>query len=238
MIVCHAHRFIFLKTRKTGSTSVEIALSPHVRGDDDIVTRVSDKDEPLRMALGAPGPRNEEMPYRAYKFGDWRRLVLRRHRALARGHSEAAQVKRIVGAPIWDSYFKFCVERNPYDKAISLYYWRTREQTPRPTLSAYLADAERRSLSNFHIYSIDGRVAVDRVIPYEDLGAGLRQVFQELGLPGAPDLPRAKGDHRSDRRPYAELLSDADRAVIERACSREIAEFGYSFGADTARSVE
>jgi len=229
MIVCHEHRFIFLKTRKTGSTSVEIALSPHVVRDDDIVTRVNDKDEPLRTALGARGRRNEEMPRRAYTFGDWRRLALRRHRALVRSHAPADQVKRIVGAKSWASYFKFCVERNPYDKAISLYYWRTRDQSPRPSLAEYLASAERRSLSNFHIYSMRGRVAVDRVIPYEDLDAGLAAVFADLGLPGTPALPRAKGEHRGDRRPYAELLSPADRACIERACRREIDAFHYTF---------
>jgi len=229
MMVCHEHRFIFLKTRKTGSTSVEIALSPHVRRDDDIVTRVNDKDEPLREALGARGRRNEEMPYRAYTFGDWRRLALRRHRALVRSHAPAEQVRRIVGARVWDSYFKFCVERNPYDKAISLYYWRTRDQSPRPSLSDYLASAETRSLSNFHIYSLGGRVAVDRVIPYETLDAGLAAVFRDLGLPGEPALPRAKGEHRGDRRPYAELLGTTDRAVIERACRREIEAFSYAF---------
>jgi hypothetical protein len=239
MLVCHAHRFIFLKTRKTASTSVEIALSPFACGDNDIVTRVSDSDEPLRAALGALGARNEAMPYRAYKFGDWRRLVLRRRSALVRGHAEAAQVRRIVGARTWNSYFKFCVERNPYDKAISLYYWRTRDQSPRPSLSEYLETVERRSLSNFHIYSIGGRVAVDRVIPYEDLSSGLQQVFTHLGLRGELELPRAKGDHRSDRRPYTELLSEGDRSLIERACSREIAEFGYSFGAERdSSSVE
>jgi hypothetical protein len=237
MIVCHEHRFIFLKTRKTASTSVEIALSPHVRGDGDIVTRITEKDEDLRTALGARGPRNEEMPKLAYTFGDWRRLALRGAKGLARGHAPAAQVRRIVGRDVWSRYFKFCVERNPFDKAISLYYWRTRDDSPRPSLGDYLARAPRRSLSNFHIYAIDGRIAVDRVVAYEDLDASLAAVFRDLGLPGAPALPRAKGGHRGDRRPYTELLTAQDRAVVERACSREIAALGYAFAPESTASV-
>ena len=43
MIASHQHRFIFLKTRKTAGTSVEIALSK-VCGPDDIITEISPED--------------------------------------------------------------------------------------------------------------------------------------------------------------------------------------------------
>jgi tRNA splicing ligase len=28
-----------------------------------------------------------------------------------------------VGRKVWDSYFKFCFERNPWDKTVSHFYW-------------------------------------------------------------------------------------------------------------------
>ena len=54
MIASHAHRFIFLKTRKTAGTSVEIALSKAC-GPDDVITVTSPEDEELRTAAGGRG---------------------------------------------------------------------------------------------------------------------------------------------------------------------------------------
>jgi len=44
MIISHEHKFIFLKTRKTAGTSIELALS-HLCGPDDIVTPMSPNDD-------------------------------------------------------------------------------------------------------------------------------------------------------------------------------------------------
>lgn len=73
MIISHRYRFIFLKTRKTGGTSVEIALSPFCSADD-IITPIAPPDEALRASLGYPGPRNTEIAFRHYSRLDWLRF--------------------------------------------------------------------------------------------------------------------------------------------------------------------
>jgi hypothetical protein len=227
MIISHEHRFIFLKTRKTAGTSLEIALSRHC-GPDDVITPISRRDEETRERLGYPGPQNVDIPPTQFGRGDWLRWVRGRGRPVFSNHDTAAHVRRYVGERAWEDYFVFCFERNPYDKAISLYYWVT-DGPDRPPLAQCLRSLPRRVLSNWPVYTLDDRLAVDYVGRYEALDADVSHVWSRLGLPGRPELPRAKAGRRRDRRPYREVLDPAARAVIERACARELEAFAYAF---------
>ncbi len=227
MIVSHRHRFIFVRTRKTAGTSVEIGLSKFC-GPDDIITR--DTDDALRRELGYPGPQNDGgIPRSAYTFSEWRRFLTRGERARFKNHTPAARIRALVGEEIWCSYYKFAIERDPWDKAISLYYWRTRDQQPRPPLLTFLQKVGARSLSNAHIYMIGGELAVDRVIAYENLATQLEEIRQHLALPEPVTLPRAKSTHRTEKLHYSELIGEAERAVIDATCRREIELLGYQF---------
>jgi hypothetical protein len=55
MIVSHEHKFIFLKTKKTASTSIELALSA-LCGDGDVITLLTEIDEALRANGRGAGP--------------------------------------------------------------------------------------------------------------------------------------------------------------------------------------
>ncbi len=122
MIVSHRYRFIFIKTRKTAGTSVEIALSKYC-GPDDIVTEIEAEDEALRRRLGYRGPQNHRKPLHRYGAHDWWRLVRARRRAVRYwNHMGFRDVRRLVPAEVWNGYFKFCFERNPWSKALSFYH--------------------------------------------------------------------------------------------------------------------
>lgn len=241
MIVCHSHRFIFIKTRKTAGSSAEIALS-RACGEEDTVTPLSAErgEEELRRAEGGFGPANHRKPIGAHRgLKEWRRLLLRGQRAAYGPHLTAPEVRDLFGAKVWENYLKVSVERNPWDRALSRYWWqreRWEEQgrTDFPPLSDYLAWLERYKphwLSNWGHYTIGDEVAVDRMLFYEDLESGLIVLGEELGLGDLFRLPekRAKGGFRRDHRAYGEVLSDDDRERIERLCRREIAAFGYRF---------
>lgn len=211
MIVSHQHRFIFLKTRKTASTSVEIALSRHC-GPDDIITPFTQADEELRREFGGRGPQNYERP------DDHRDLY---------NHMAAWKVRELVGDRVWNSYYKFTTERNPWDTVISLYFWRYRNRAEQPPASQFIQDGPLRL--NSRVYRIDGEIAVDKVCLYETLHEDLEQVWKTLGLPGQVDLPRAKAAFRGERSQYRDYYTAADRARIGRVFSDVIEAFGYEF---------
>jgi hypothetical protein len=227
MIISHEHEFIFLKTRKTAGTSLEIALSQHC-GPEDVITPIWPQDEAVRRRLGYRGPQNYAVPWGAYGAGDWLQLCRHRECLAFYNHAPAAFIQRYVGERVWQDYFVFCFERNPFDKAISLYYWVT-EGPERPLLAQCLQSLPQRVLSNWPIYARGDEVVADFVGRYEHLDDDLAEVWARLRLPSAPELPRAKAGQRTDRRSYREVLDPAARAVVEHACIRELETFAYAF---------
>lgn len=229
MILSHRHRFIFLKTRKTAGTSLEIALSAYC-GPDDVITPILPEDEAIRSALGHRGPQGYAGEP-AVPDPQQRRQGMRFY-----NHMPAAEARLVIEPHVWRDYLKVTIERHPWDKAVSSYHWRTRVG-PRPSLIRYLrwqekVAARRRTasiLSNWPVYAIEDEVVADVVIPFEDLAAGVERLAERLDLPGPLALPRAKSLSIPGRLPYHEAMGPAERSIIERVCHREIEHFGYEF---------
>ena len=207
MIASHRHRFVFVKTRKTAGTSLEIALSRHC-GPDDIVTRISPADEELRAAAGGVPPQNDDTSPSSY------------------AHMGARRVIKVIGRETWDDYFTFAVERNPFDVVASSWRYSARKPSFTKTFAEFVRTPRRldRLALNERLYRMDGQVVVDRVYRYEDLPAAIADIAQRLGL--ELDLPHAKqgsGPH------YRELYGPGDAEIVAERFRRTIREFGYEF---------
>lgn len=220
MVISHKHRFIFIKTRKTAGTSIEVFLS-QVCGDQDVLL-------PLRPPEAGHRPRNYDEDCFRNNSGGFR------------NHMPARQIKELVPAEVWNNYFKFCVERNPWDKCLSHYHFiKNRYNSARDlTLDDYCAvhhpqaqKSDQYMASDFENYTdTQGNWLVDRVLRYEKLDEELAQVFAQLGIPfGGTLKPRAKSDFRRDRRHYSQVLSAAQAQRIRQVFWREIGAFGYVY---------
>ena len=228
MIVSHKNRFIFIKTNKTAGTSIEIALSKFC-GPDDIITPVSPDDESIRRSLGYPGPQNHLAPTSEYGVADhFKRLLGKKKLRLLQPHLGARGEAASSATQIWNSYFKFCFERHPFDRVISLYYWRHKRE-PRPSISDFL-DSDVPNLlrkRGYDLYTIDCIAAVDRVCLYENMAQELEQLRERFGFDAPLELPHAKGSHRVDRRNPRDILSERDKERIRRMFATEIEQFGF-----------
>ena len=219
MILSHQYKFIFLKTNKTAGTSVEIALSKHC-GPQDIITPISPRDEKMRHDLGYRGAQNYLAP--GAKDSDEQPLFY--------NHMPASRVRELVGEAVWNDYYKFCFERNPWDRFMSFYYWRIKEE-PKTTLSDFLASDAPQLLKTrgLDLYTIDGKVAVDRVCRFESLAEDLEQVRLYLGIPETLDLPRTKTGFRRDKGNYRDALDEQQQNRVAQLFADEIRLFGYRF---------
>ena len=216
MIVSHKYRFIFLRTEKTASTSMIQALQG-ILDENDVQAR---SDRPSWA-----------------KFSPIHHRALRRHCPQWFGlhtHATASQVRDVIGRKIFDSYYKFVVERNPWDRQVSLYAHRQwkKGQTPdhfdRDMRSFIYRNTSYVRLNNWSKYAIGRDIVVDRVIRYERLADEIGDLVATLGLPGPLDLPILR-KYTKDRPHYATYYGDATRDLIGGWYAREIDALGYMF---------
>ena len=229
MIISHEHKFIFLKTTKTAGTSIEIALSAYC-GPKDIITPISLADEKTRTILGFRGPQNYIIPFANYSFSDMVYFLIRGKRRQYHNHIAAKLVRRFIGEGMWQDYFKFCFERNPWDRAVSQYYWRRAEGTPH-TFSEFIDSRNLKSLreKGFGLYAMDGEVVVDRICLYENMAEELAYISERLQLPGKLELPRSKSSSRKNKEQYRDIFNRTDREKVADLFAEEIKMLEYEF---------
>ncbi len=230
MIISHKHRFIFIKTRKTGGTSVEISLSRYA-GDRDVLTPISMADEPLRAEFGK-GPQNHTGLFNPFSQMDGSyKSAVRAYRRFKRAkkyynHIPAWMVRRLVGEEIWSGYTTFTIERHPMDRLMSLYYWHTRK-SPDMALETFIDTLRVDRHFNYPLYTENGRIITDMVIDHAALTDGLKELGERCGFTFDGWMPNAKGGHRKDKRPADELLTPALRARVEDLFGPEFEALGY-----------
>jgi hypothetical protein len=222
MIVSRCNRLIFVKTRKTAGTSVEIALS-RTAGSQDIVTRLTKEDESVRAAFGGLGPQNERIPLARWRG---RELMMLRWRngPVYYNHMPARHVRRILPSE-WNDYFTFAIVRNPWEIVASAYHWR--HPNLDITLSEFIASDRLARLSSWSIIADRSGLIVDEVMRFERLSDDLERVSARTHLDPS-SLPHTKG-RTQPRHHYRELMTPVDRDRVARAFHHEITEFGYEF---------
>src|SRR5579863_5150628 len=151
MLISHVRKFIYLKTIKTGGTSVEIyfepwCIDPTKRAGEDI----RDAESSQWGVVGSRGEQNDPIWY---------------------NHASARQIRELIGEALWREYYKFCVVRNPFDKVVSC-FWFTRSTPVREVLKNADFCAVRKTFAEWirlaalpldrSIYTIGDHALVDR----------------------------------------------------------------------------
>ena len=136
----------------------------------------------------------------------------------------------MVPKTVWNSYFKFCFERNPYDKFISWYYW-TGNRNKDITMKEFIESGDAAKIKGFDLYTENGVPVVDEIFRYEELDEAIAQLNHRLNPENPIQLPeqRVKGFTRKDKRQYRDVLGVYEKEAIEKLFHREIALLNYTF---------
>ena len=111
MIISHLHKFAFVAIPKTGTHAIRRAIRPHLGKYDWEHCRLFEKkDFPIATLAQVP-----------------------------HGHFTVMEIEPYFPKGTWETYFKFCFVRNPYDRFISFcnfYYPNEMQRDPKGTMFA------------------------------------------------------------------------------------------------------
>ena len=219
MILSHSKKFIFQRTKKTAGTSIEVYFQPWCTTPEH--NESSDKYREAVTDQGIVGSRST--PYD--KFYD---------------HMPWWELYNHLGDDVWQSYFKFCSIRNPWDKAVSRFFWETKrvDYTDMPfnevkrLFDLFVRRHIRILWDDKDMYVNRGKPILDYYVRYEHLHSDLEEVCTRLDIPWEPQrLGTFKSGTRQRKEPYQDYYSDDCfvKGLVEKHSRLEIEHFGYTF---------
>lgn len=153
-------------------------------------------------------------------------------------------IQEQVGQEIWDSYFKFSVVRNPFEKCISAFcHFGGNHLVDQRSMSNEILNRSMNSeqLRFFDYikkrppidrdkYLIDGKFCLDDIIRHESLEAEIERICQHIGLPFEKEyLPTFKKGIRTSDATVEALYTTKSRKLVEKMFAFELQHFGYDF---------
>jgi hypothetical protein len=206
-LISDRHRCIFVHIPKCAGSSIEAVIWPGRRTEADLWMGFVDEHH-------------------------------NRHQTGGLQHLLASQIALEVGRARFDDYFKFSFVRNPFDRLVSQYTYMAK----RPDLRAFVDLPEDASFSEYldriarrehvqwlpqHRFVLDdeGKPLVDFIGRFETFDDDAREVLRRIGI-RSKTIPHR---NRTERRPYREYYSEADRAHVEDVYAVDLERFGYEF---------
>ena len=156
-------------------------------------------------------------------------------------HMPARLIRRRLARTPGGRDFKFCVIRNPFEKAISGFYFGKRRR--RKSQQGQWTDQDPQLFENWlerfrlrapmdrNNFCIKGQFALDDVIRHEILAADMQRICERLGLPWDPErLPAFKAGLRPPEATARRLYTTPrSRQLVREAYRFELRYFGYKF---------
>jgi hypothetical protein len=142
-------------------------------------------------------------------------------------HLSASQTRALYGQEVWDSYTKFTIVRNPWDRMVSMFARRAWIPSGVDDFRGFL-DLVRphpnEKYDSLYYHEILDE-AVDEVLRFETLSEDFAHFVDRLGMPGVT-IPHLE---RTEREPYTSYYTPETMEIVRRRFARDILDYGYEF---------
>lgn len=169
-------------------------------------------------------------------------------------HSSASEMVKFMGKEKFDSYYKFAVVRNTYERILSLFLWErnfknfTLENVKetiqyngvKGATEVYYKNGKfpqsRGALPiNFFLCDEDDNLMMDKIIYFENLNEGISKVAKKIGLPSDElNFHVNTTDHQHYSTYYTQEIID----LIDEVYELEIKKFKFKFEDKTERNLK
>jgi hypothetical protein len=221
VLVSHVHKFIHIRNFKVASTSVEVFFGQFcIDPDKRKLYRFIENQERVHNQYGAIGYMDTS----------------------DETHMCVDEIKEVFGEEIFKTYTKFCVVRNPYDRAVSIFHWHMRNQNDKRhdtnefkkfcrTLTPPTPYFTDNHIHNIDRILVDGKPSCDYYLRYENLKEDMITLLNKLGITDyyIDNLPNFKSGIRPKGKHYREYYDDETREIVYNVFKYEFDMFGYTF---------
>ena len=205
-------------------------------GPDDIIAPIGNAEERRQQSLHYQGrpPQN----WRVHGWWQSPRPLFKRYWFRFNpgdygfyNHIPAKQARALLNDDkAWHSYFKFAFDRNPWDRQVSWYLYKTKSKRSRPSFESFMSSRRRACVYNYRLYTIEGALAVDFLGRYERLEEDLNKALERAGVRQRLAVPRTNiTPNKDEARDYRSYYSPETRALVSEWYQPEIALLGYGF---------
>ncbi len=141
-----------------------------------------------------------------------------RNNAGTREHMPAKEIKGLLAPKQWNEYFKFCFVRNPFDKMVSEYFFRSQDgRFKKGSFKQFCIDCSK-GVQHFPRssvkYLIDDEIAVDFIGRFESLKKDFDYVCKKLNPPSDCQLPEKKLKHIAGKSHYSTYYDTASKEIV------------------------
>ncbi len=150
-----------------------------------------------------------------------------------------------------EDYFKFTFVRNPWDRAVSMFFfrqkrgWLTKKKFEdvfcEPLTfknwaikfplkicfsSTDLCNTDGSYLQSWWMKDKTGKINMDYVGRFENLQEDFNIICAKIGM----KQKKLSHQNKTKHKPYVEYYDDQTRKIVAQKCSQDIERFGYKFG--------
>ncbi len=213
-MISHKHKFIFIHIPKCAGSSIK----------DHFFTDV-------KLDWKAP---NYEL---LYGWCPKRKIHLQ--------HATTKQLleTELIKEPVWNSYFKFTIVRNPWDRAYSSYLWVMKDRKINGTFEEFMLSEGAfkavlknqdtkisravQKLRQVDFFNIEGQYKLDFVGRFESLKDDIERINNILQINEPFEKHSKKSLSRASH--YSRFYGKEKRELVERFYKDDIENLGYSF---------
>ena len=227
MLVSHVNKFIYIKPLKAAGSSVEAWFQKFCLSEEDRKKLDQSVWDACRDDRGDFQNKNGIIGGRL--SGSSRKFP---------PHSRPREIKNIIGKEKFDEYFKFSVVRNPWDRMVSMFWWKHKKKNGdfkaiKKCFNEWMTKSIIRSSvkSDLELYTIRGEFIFDYYIRYENLEQGIREVCDLLDIKDIDlsRLPKHKSGYRKFNNHYSEYYEPETAQIVKDVYGTIIDYFDYSF---------